>query len=67
MIACGITALLVALFYALAIYGLMRDHYESRRLNACGLDYYMSKDLLQKQLHGLTWSTRSAWSEHDAE
>jgi len=58
MTAVYIIVLLVAIFYALAIYGLMCDRYEARRLSACGLAYYMPKHLLQKQLDALPWSNR---------
>ena len=53
MTGCLLLALGMGLYYAVAIYGLMRDRYEDRRLSACGLDYYMPKHLLQKQLYAL--------------
>lgn len=49
------TILLIILspFAAHSIYLLMCDRYDQRRLERCGLDYYMPKHLLQKQLYAL--------------
>ena len=53
MTGCLITALLIGIYYAVAVYLLMRERDEERRLERCGLDYYMPKDLLQKQIYAL--------------
>lgn len=48
-----ILLIILSPFAAHSIYQLMCDRYEQRRLERCGLDYYMPKHLLQKQLYAL--------------